>query len=55
MMSLFFGSVTLAYAIQNVNLHRRIALFVLNLVGSSIKWYCQYSIKHFKINSIFTG
>lgn len=37
MMSLFFGSVTLAYAIQNVNLHRRIALFVLNLVGSSIQ------------------
>ncbi|CAF1052981.1 unnamed protein product [Rotaria sp. Silwood1] len=34
----FFGSVTLAYAIQTVNLHRRVALFVLKLVGSSAKW-----------------
>ena len=40
-MSLFFGSVTLAHAIQNVNLHRRVALFVLNLMGSSIKWFGQ--------------
>ncbi|CAF0837749.1 unnamed protein product [Adineta steineri] len=36
--SLFFGSVTLAYAIQRVNLHRRAALFILTVVGSSTKW-----------------
>ncbi|CAF3557885.1 unnamed protein product [Rotaria sp. Silwood1] len=35
----FFGSVTLAYAIQTVNLHRRVALFVLKLVGSSAKCF----------------
>ena len=43
-MSLFVGSVTLAYAIQNVNLHRRIALFVLNLVGSSIQRFVHFEI-----------
>ncbi|UJR18673.1 hypothetical protein I4U23_005580 [Adineta vaga] len=34
---LFFGGVTLAYAIQKVNLHRRVALFVLSFMGSSIR------------------
>jgi len=37
--ALFFGSLSLAYAIESVNLHRRIALFVLSLVGTSTKWY----------------
>ncbi|CAF3517974.1 unnamed protein product, partial [Adineta steineri] len=35
---LFFGSLLLAYAIESVNLHRRIALFVLSHVGTSTKW-----------------
>jgi len=37
--SFFFGSITLAYAIQRVNLHQRIALFVLTHVGSSVQWF----------------
>lgn len=37
--TLFFGSMALAYAVESVNLHRRIALFVLKLVGTSTKWY----------------
>ncbi len=36
--ALFFGSLALAYAIESVNLHRRMALFVLSLVGTSAKW-----------------
>jgi sodium-dependent dicarboxylate transporter 2/3/5 len=41
--SFFFGSITLAYAIQRVNLHRRVALFVLTKVGSSAKWFVFYN------------
>ena len=37
--SFFFGSVTLAYAIQHVDLHRRIALLVLTRIGASAKWF----------------
>ena len=29
----------MAYAVESVNLHRRIALFVLKLVGTSTKWF----------------
>ncbi|CAF1241276.1 unnamed protein product [Adineta steineri] len=36
--TLFFGSMALAFAVESVNLHRRIALFVLSLVGTSTKW-----------------
>ncbi|CAF1083607.1 unnamed protein product [Rotaria sp. Silwood1] len=36
--TLFFGSMSLAYAVESVNLHRRIALLVLSLVGTSTKW-----------------
>ncbi|CAF4666911.1 unnamed protein product, partial [Rotaria magnacalcarata] len=36
--ALFFGSMTLAYAVESVNLHRRIALLVLSIVGTSAKW-----------------
>ena len=36
--TLFFGSMSLAFAVESVNLHRRIALFVLSLVGTSTKW-----------------
>ena len=39
MTALFFGSLSLAYAIESVNLHRRVALQVLTLVGTSTKWY----------------
>jgi len=30
---------TLAHAMEHVHLHRRLALFVLSYVGSSIKWF----------------
>jgi sodium-dependent dicarboxylate transporter 2/3/5 len=30
---------TLAHAMEHINLHRRLALFVLSFVGSSIKWF----------------
>ncbi len=30
---------TLAHAMEYVHLHRRLALFVLSFVGSSIKWF----------------
>ncbi|CAF3546110.1 unnamed protein product [Rotaria sordida] len=36
--TLFFGSMSLAFAVESVNLHRRIALLVLSLVGTSTKW-----------------
>ncbi|UJR22011.1 hypothetical protein I4U23_025078 [Adineta vaga] len=36
--TLFFGSMSIAYAVESVQLHRRIALFVLSLVGTSTKW-----------------
>ncbi|CAF3634513.1 unnamed protein product [Rotaria sp. Silwood1] len=36
--ALFFGSLAFAHAIELVNLHRRIALFVLRHVGTSTKW-----------------
>ncbi|CAF2992535.1 unnamed protein product [Rotaria socialis] len=36
--TLFFGSMALAYAVESVNLHRRIALLVLSFVGTSSKW-----------------
>ncbi|CAF1402973.1 unnamed protein product [Didymodactylos carnosus] len=44
--SLFFGSVAVAYAVECVNLHRRIALFVLSFLGSSIKCYHQTGKKY---------
>ncbi|CAF1309623.1 unnamed protein product [Adineta steineri] len=36
--TLFVGSMTLAQAMEHVHLHRRLALFVLSIVGSSVKW-----------------
>ena len=36
--SLFVGSMILAQAMQYVQLHRRLILFVLNYVGSTMKW-----------------
>ncbi|CAF4289897.1 unnamed protein product [Rotaria magnacalcarata] len=36
--SLFFGSMAFGYAVEKVNLHRRIALFVLSWVGMATKW-----------------
>ncbi|CAF4473790.1 unnamed protein product, partial [Rotaria magnacalcarata] len=37
--SLFDGSMAFGYAVEKVNLHRRIALFVLSWVGMAAKWY----------------
>ncbi len=36
---MFIGSMILAYAMEHVRLHRRLALLVLRFVGSSIIWY----------------
>jgi sodium-dependent dicarboxylate transporter 2/3/5 len=36
---MFLGSMILAYAMEHVRLHRRLALLVLRFVGSSIIWY----------------
>ncbi len=36
---MFVGSMILAYAMEHVCLHRRLALLVLRYVGSSIIWY----------------
>ncbi|CAF1431995.1 unnamed protein product [Adineta steineri] len=36
--ALFFGSMAFGYAVESVNLHRRIALFVLSWVGTGTKW-----------------
>ncbi|CAF4352476.1 unnamed protein product [Rotaria socialis] len=36
--TLFVGSMMLAHAMEHVRLHRRLGLFVLSIVGSSIKW-----------------
>ncbi|CAF3468169.1 unnamed protein product [Rotaria socialis] len=36
--TLFLGSMILAHAMEHVQLHRRLALFVLKIVGSSVKW-----------------
>ena len=37
--TLFVGSMILAQSMEHVLLHRRLALFVLSLVGSSIRWF----------------
>ncbi len=38
---MFVGSMTLAYAMEHVHLHRRLALLVLRYVGSSVTWYVE--------------
>ena len=45
--SLFVGSMILAQAMQYVQLHRRLALFVLNWVGSTMKWSVRIEQKFF--------
>jgi sodium-dependent dicarboxylate transporter 2/3/5 len=40
---MFIGSMILAYAMEHVRLHRRLALLVLRFVGSSIIWYVLFS------------
>ena len=37
---------SLAHAMEHVHLHRRLALFVLSMVGSSTKWYALAFILH---------
>ena len=41
---LFLGSMILAQSMEHVRLHRRLALFVLSLVGSSIRWFVLFSL-----------
>ena len=36
--TMLVGSMTLAYAMEHVHLHRRLALSVLKYVGSSVTW-----------------
>ena len=36
---MFVGSMILAYAMEHVQLHRRLGLLVLRYVGSSVMWY----------------
>ena len=43
----------LAYAVESVNLHRRIALFVLKLVGTSTKWFDFVCFSRWKIDLTF--
>jgi sodium-dependent dicarboxylate transporter 2/3/5 len=38
---MFIGSMILAYAMEHIRLHRRLAMLVLRYVGSSITWYVQ--------------
>ena len=44
--TLFLGSMILAHAMEHVHLHRRLALFVLSFVGSSIKWLENFKRKN---------
>ena len=43
---------TLAHAMEHVRLHRRLALFVLSFVGSSIKWFEMFG-KKFQLLLVF--
>ncbi len=49
--SFFFGSITLAYAIQRVNLHKRVALFVLTHIGSSASEYELHTNNRSKVSA----
>ena len=49
---MFFGSMTLAYAMEHICLHRRWALLVLRYVGSSIVW-CVLFFCFFLISNAF--
>ena len=50
--ALFFGSLSFAYAVESVNLHRRIALLVLSRLGTSMKWYCLFKSKDFATSMV---
>ena len=56
--TLFVGSMILAHSMEHVRLHRRLALFVLSLVGSSIKWSVFLSLSascSSSLESLFAG
>ena len=53
--TLFVGSMALAQAMEHVKLHRRLALFVLSLVGSSVRWSVLVLSRFSDLKSLIVG
>lgn len=50
---MFVGIMILAYAMEHVRLHRRLALLVLKYVGASTTWYVFMYFFSEQINTYF--